>query len=300
MSQVAPALGRVAVVQSPALGDSLLLTIAAANLQRNGVPVTVFGRQSHFLKSWFPALDIRPGLTRDTLTTGLAEFDTVIQLHRDHPFTALSDHHPNVVFLDHLPNVSTSDAMVDRLVQHCRGGWQLVDVARGNGLTPPSGLVHRKYPKRVAIHPTASTAEKQWLPDRFVKLGLALRNAGFDPQFVMTAEERPAWKAIERAGMSMPVFDSLSDVASWLYESGWFIGNDSGIGHLASNLEVPTLSLFMRKGSARTWRPSWGAGRVLVGGAYIPTGKLKERYWKYALSVRAVMREFEDLRAELS
>lgn len=288
--------GRVALIQSPALGDSLLLTIIAHNLQRNGMPVTVFGRQGQFLADWFPHIAIAPALTRETLTAALADFDTVIQLHRDHPFDRLHEHHPNVVLLSHIPNAPVEDAMAHRLAAYCRTDLQLQDVTTSNGLTPLPGLQHRRHRMRVAIHPTASTGEKQWLPSRFIALGLALREAGFDPQYVMTTDERSAWGEIEAAGMAMPAFASLSDVAAWLYESGWFIGNDSGIGHLASNLQIPTLSLFMRKGSARTWRPSWGIGKVLIGGTYIPTGKLKERYWKHALTVRRVMRAFAELR----
>jgi heptosyltransferase III len=35
---------------------------------------------------------------------------------------------------------------------------------------------------------------------------------------------------------------------------------------------------------------------VLIGSTYLPTGFLKERYWKYMLSVRRVSRAFEQLR----
>lgn len=291
---------RVAIVQSPALGDSLVMTIVAHNLQRAGAQVTMFGRQGTLLEDWFPALHMQPALTESTMTAALAEFNTVFQLHDDYPFATLHRSHPNGVFMGRLPKASSTAAMVDRVADYCREDLQLPDVDRGNGMTAPVArqLVHRRHATRVAIHPTASTADKRWLPARFIALGRKLKAAGFEPQFVVTPDERAAWRGVEQAGMTLAVFDSLSDVAAWLYESGWFIGNDSGIGHLASNLQIPTVSLFMRKGIARTWRPSWGVGRVLVGGAYIPTGKLKERLWKYALTVSRVMREFDALRGE--
>ncbi len=291
---------RIAIVQSPALGDSLVMTIVAHNLQRAGAEVTVFGRQGWLLKDWFPALRMRPALTDDALGASLAAFETVFQLHDDYPFDTLHRVHPNGVFLGRVPKASSSAAMVDRLADYCRTDLRLGNVDRGNGITPPAGLslVHRRHTKRVAIHPTASTADKRWLAARFIRLGLKLKAAGFDPEFVVTPDERAAWAGVEAAGMTLAVFDSLSGVAAWLYESGWFIGNDSGIGHLASNLLIPTVSLFMRNGIARTWRPSWGEGRVLVGGAYIPTGKLKERLWKHALTVSQVMRAFDALQAE--
>jgi hypothetical protein len=39
---------------------------------------------------------------------------------------------------------------------------------------------------------------------------------------------------------------------------------------------------------------------VLIGGAYLPTGRLKERYWKYLLSVGKVTQAFEQLRTNLT
>jgi heptosyltransferase-3 len=38
-------------------------------------------------------------------------------------------------------------------------------------------------------------------------------------------------------------------------------------------------------------------GQVLIGSAYLPTGWLKERYWKYMLSVNKVSEAFDRLRA---
>jgi len=36
---------------------------------------------------------------------------------------------------------------------------------------------------------------------------------------------------------------------------------------------------------------------VLIGSGYLPTGRLKERYWKYMLSVNKVSNAFDRLRA---
>jgi len=290
---------RVALLLSSALGDSLVFCVIAHNLQRQGASVSVFGDQAVLLKAWLPDFEVLDTPGRAALPALLARFDLVLQLHTDRPFPDVMDCHPNVRVLSHVPNAATSAAMVTRLTEVCRAEWSIDDAVRSNGLRAPEGLVARRHANRVVIHPTASTADKCWLPSRFIQLGKALRQAGFDPQFILAPHERAAWAFAEREGMAMPVFASLGDVAAWIYESGWFIGNDSGIGHLASNLQIPTLSLFMRRGIARTWRPDFGSGKVLVGGTYIPTGRLKERYWKYALTVRAVMRAFAQLRAEV-
>ena len=290
---------RVALVLSPAIGDSLLMMTIARNLQQNGIAVTIFGRQIHALRDWFPGIDTQDDLRAEDLAARLTSFDRVIQMHRNKPFVGLEQFHPRVSFLDHLCRVRSSESMAGRLAQFCRDEFVLASAGKSNGMTAPSGLQHRKYPLRVAIHPTASTTDKCWLASRFIRLALKLRKLGFQPEFVVAPQERADWVHIERFGIAVPDLGSLDNVATWVFESGWFIGNDSGIGHLASSLHIPTLSLFMRRGIARTWRPDWGAGQVLIGSTYLPTGFLKERYWKYMLSVRQVSRAFEQLRASL-
>ncbi|TXC82982.1 glycosyltransferase family 9 protein [Paraburkholderia azotifigens] len=288
----------VAVTSSPALGDSLLLMTVARNLQASGKRVTVFSGHMDALRAWFPGMDIRPALSGDDADALLRPFDTVIQLHADRPVPRLEQRHPNAVVLEHLCRSSSPEAMATRLAHYCRESLRLPRAETGNGLAVPAGLTHRKHARRVAIHPTASTADKRWLAPRFLRLALRLKSKGFEPHFIVTDDERADWEHVQQHGIGLPRLGSLDNVAAWLVECGWFIGNDSGIGHLASCLQVPTLSLFMRKGIARTWRPGWGAGKVLVGGAWLPTGRLKERCWKYALSVNQVLRAFEQLRRE--
>jgi len=303
---------RVAVLLSPALGDSLVTMIIANNLARAGACVTVFGSQTMALHDWFahqtgltlaPAIESGNGVTepasRAAIQAALAVFDVVVQLHHQKPVPDLASAHRCAVVLEPVFDVRGDAAMVDRMQAVARTLFGCVDATRDNGLQAPRGLQSRRHARRVAIHPMASTADKCWLPERFLVLATRLRGAGFDPHMILASHERAAWAPrLARAGIPVADVDSLSALASWIYESGWFIGNDSGIGHLASNLGVPTLSLFMRKGIARTWRPSWGSGHVLIGSQGIPTGKLKERFWKHALTVNRVWQAFAALRAQ--
>jgi hypothetical protein len=300
MRQAIQPVSRVALIQSPAVGDSLLMMTIAHNLQKNRIATSVFGQHTHALRDWFPGIDLQPELDEAHLAEKLHCFDTVIQMHGNRPFAGLDHLHPRVIALDHICRARSSESMADRLALFCRAELGLPNAGKSNGITAPAGLQHRKYPFRVAIHPTASTLDKRWLASRFIRLAVELRDRGFSPQFVVAPQERADWKHVENLGITLPELPSLDHVAAWLFESGWFIGNDSGIGHLASNLQIPTLSLFMRRGIARTWRPGWGTGQVLIGGAYLPTGRLKERYWKYLLSVAAVAQAFEQLRANLA
>ena len=96
----------------------------------------------------------------------------------------------------------------------------------------------------------------------------------------------------------LPKFASLSEIASWLYESAYFIGNNSGIGHLASCLGVPTLSITARYGDARLWRPSWGQNEIIYLPPWIISRKLKEKLWQKLISVKMVLKKFQQLQTK--
>lgn len=286
----------MAIVLSPAIGDSLLTMIVENNLRLHGFDVTVFGTHAHALREWFPHANIRPALDGTDPAVSLAAFDIVIQLHRDKPFPSLTRAHRHAIILDYLFDARSTESMASRLVAFCKTEFGVDHATKSNGMKPLSGLVHRREMNRVAIHPSASTSDKCWLEDRFVRLALTLKAQGYDPQLIVAPQEREKWRGAERAGVTVPDLGSLDNVAAWLYESGWFIGNDSGLGHLASNLDIPTLSLFMRQSLARTWRPDWGHGKVLIGSRGLPSGRLKEKFWKHALTVGRVVRAFDRLR----
>jgi len=115
-----PPISRVALVLSPAIGDSLLMMTIARNLQKNGIAVTVFGRQIHSLRDWFPDVETQDDLDAGDLAAKLSGFDRVIQMHRNKPFAGLEYAHPRVILLDHICRVRSSHSMADRLARFCR------------------------------------------------------------------------------------------------------------------------------------------------------------------------------------
>jgi hypothetical protein len=135
---------RIALILSPALGDSLLMMTIARNLQLGEIAVTVFGYQAHMIKDWFPGLDILPNLTSSRLAEALQSFDAVIQMHRDRPFSDLHRLHPRVILLESIYRARSSESMVERLMRFCREELGLASAERSNGITAPAGLQHRK------------------------------------------------------------------------------------------------------------------------------------------------------------
>lgn len=286
-----------------ALGDSLILMTAVNNLVRNGHAVTVFGDYARALAPCFPSARIEAAISDPVAArVRLAGFDTVFQMDGKRPLRDILNAgvHPRIRLLSGLPTLATSAPMCERVAGYCRDTLQLDDVVTDNGIQASAGRIARRARQRVAIHPTASIPVKQWPQEKFVALARALHARGLSPHFVVTPAEEAQWRALAPAGSHVQAFAELAELADFLFECAYFIGNDSGIGHLASCLGVPTLSLFMRRGLARTWRPGWAEGRVTTPPALPIGGALRERYWKQLLSARRVARAFAALQAEVS
>jgi heptosyltransferase III len=285
-------LGRVAFSMSNAIGDSLISMIIVSNLQKNGVDVTVYGNPAYALRHWFPDVTVHPLPTEEASAGTFASYDTVLQMQWNQPLVRLLDVHPRVRTLHDVEFGAHPGCMAERFADFCRSELKLDGVSLGNGIAAPADLLHRRYARRVVIHPEASTDDKRWPAERFVKLARLLQKKGYEPHFVIAPHERERWKNVRMFDVPVPQFDDIGTLAAWVYESGYFVGNDSGVGHLASNLGIPTVSLFRRRGVSARWRPAWGAVEVILPWQWVPTSRLKERLWKETLTCSRVMAAF--------
>ncbi|MEI7295724.1 glycosyltransferase family 9 protein [Paraburkholderia tropica] len=283
---------RVAVMASNALGDTLLLMVIVRNLQRHGIVVAVFGRAAHALRDWFPDVDIRPLPDQKQLGAVLEAWDVVLQMHSHQPVPDIDALHPHVHYVEAITEDAQNRPMAQRFAEFCSREFGVPDVSTHNDIVPPPGLQHRRHPRRVVIHPEASTADKRWLPRRFLRLARRLERQGYEVAFVMSSDELNRWIGPLLGRFAVHTFENLDGLARWLYESGWFIGNDSGVGHLAANLDIPTLSLFRRRAVAQRWRPAWGNAQVVLPWQWVPTGRLKERFWRESLTCARVLSAF--------
>ena len=281
----------LAVVMPAAIGDTLLMMVLVNNLIRNGYRPTVFSWVVKDLADWFPCIDVHS--ERDA--TG--PFDLVIQLRTTALGTALAVDGEVFEMIRHAA-FQAQGHMIDMIVAVARDDFGLANITRDNGITVPNSIRFRAHERRVAIHPTGSHIEKIWPRKKFVALMHKLVQRDFQPTLLVAPCERQTWLLDKDAAQRLHSFERLAEVAAWIAESGWFIGNDSGLGHLASALGVPTISLFMRRGIARTWRPNWGRGAIVLPYNLFVVGALKERYWKLALTGSRVLRSFERLRLD--
>jgi heptosyltransferase III len=286
--------GRIAFICSFCLGDSLIALVTVNNFLRNGYQVDVYGDFVYALRDWFPQYNIKP-LIKVADQEQLESYTTVLHMYESELSRQIAPWHANSIALSHSPLYLARMSMTDIQVALCREEFGLSDLVRVNGMQPPTGLQQYKFPKRIVLHPTSSLVRKNWPAKKFLKLAQILKERGFDPVFIIAPNERSQCLEITASNFSVPSFANLSAIAAYFYESGYFIGNDSGLGHLASNLGIPTVSIILRPSVARQWRPTWALGEVALSPTWLNPRPIKEKLWKYCTSVARVLSYFDRL-----
>jgi len=117
----------------------------------------------------------------------------------------------------------------------------------------------------VAIHPGSGSPGKNWPLGKFLELaGIAAANGCGSPVFLFGEADAESRDAYRRAGAGWPVIEGLDicAVAGMLAACRGYVGNDSGISHLAAALGIPSVVLFGPSDPA-VWGPRGRAVRLL-------------------------------------
>jgi hypothetical protein len=102
------------------------------------------------------------------------------------------------------------------------------------------------------IHPFSGSAKKNWPLERYREVA---RRLPYEVKWCAGPEE-------ELEGATR--FDDLYELARWLARARLYIGNDSGITHLAAAVGTPTIALFVATDPA-VWAPRGRTVSVLAG-----------------------------------
>ncbi len=334
---------RAGVFLHNGLGDGVNCLVLTNNLQLNGWKVDTYQNAIGPMQSWFPHIPVQSYPPLSELSRILNTYDWFFAVHNNTDEFVLKlieegkrrfPSRLKVIYLYPSPRIVNEPYYSDCLTEphlsiaenlrlFCERILRLPKITRSNGFIPPAGLVHRRFPKRIAIHPTSARLTRNWPREKFVKLALHLKSEGYQLAFILSEETQPAspslrqsaaffqehppldrakerevWKEVLDLGFEMPVFQNLDLLARFFYESGYLIGNDSGPGHLASALHIPTLTICRRKKWAQMWSPSFAKGIVVTPNSWIPNIKglrLRDRYWQKFISVGMARRAFERL-----
>lgn len=152
----------------------------------------------------------------------------------------------------------TQDHIAAALVRQM-SRWPAIASASGQMLNSVQtrGLTIRRTPSAVVIHPGAGNPEKCWPMEKFVKLIESFHKQGTPVRILLGEAELErlspdAPKTLEQfASVRKP--STYLELLDEISQASVFIGNDSGPGHIAGIIGVPTISLF---GSpSYRWKP---------------------------------------------
>jgi len=118
--------------------------------------------------------------------------------------------------------------------------------------------------KVALIHPAAAFATKQWATENFARVVEFLAERGFASVAIAAPHEGALLeKLVTEAAVNVVTFDlSLPEVTALASRSQLFVGNDSGIAHIAAAVGTPSVVVFGSSNIAH-WRP-WNSAAAEV------------------------------------
>lgn len=293
---------KIALIPAKGVGDALLFSILANNAKKSGSDVTIFHRFSEELS---PILNeeftLRPEIPERELEDTLAGFTTTF-FQNDHSALAYTLHslrkneYADIRFILPKPSplykkqdieLNPLKTMVENL---CDASFQLFG---RTGISNGSELFHTwngQSSRLVYIHPYSGNPVKNWSLSRFVDVAKKLEKKGFSPVFLCKEDEAEKLQT----PFSHVLCSSLQELASIVQNAHAFIGNDSGPGHLASLIGVPTVTIGGNSHLLRLWKPGWGKNIVCAPRFPLPNFKgigltLRDHYWQYFVSIQRIV-----------
>lgn len=109
----------------------------------------------------------------------------------------------------------------------------------------------------VVIHPAAASDTKQWAASNFASVAAALAAQSLHIVAISTASEIAVLNDLKQhstAEISPLTNLSLPEVTALLARARLFVGNDSGIAHMAAAVETPAVVVFGSSNTAH-WQP---------------------------------------------
>ena len=110
--------------------------------------------------------------------------------------------------------------------------------------------------KLALIHPAAAFATKQWAVENFARVIEFLASRDFAPVAIAAPNESALIRdLVSASSAAITTFElPLPEVTALAARSALFVGNDSGIAHIAAAVETPSVVIFGSSNVAH-WRP---------------------------------------------
>ena len=193
------------------------------------------------------------GVTKPSphLLDRLSRFDEIVSWYgsaREEFRQTLDNIHPRVIYLAALPAGNSQHA----------SDFFASQVGAPTPSIPQIELrpTQHEQPGLVVIHPFSGSAQKDWSLDRYESLAQSLRLAGMEVCFCAASHQNlPGARVIS----------DLAELGSFIKGASLYIGNDSGITHLAAACGANVLALFGAS-DAQVWAPRGARVRVIDSG----------------------------------
>ncbi len=305
----------IVILSAKGIGDALLMMVTAHQMHQSGYDLSFYHEQAPLIAPLFPHLQILP-YPEDPLLLPMIESSCLTILQNDHGARACylfeeRKKKPQIPLIGFFPRRSPylmkSDFYFfpDQPIVHQIAkataillGQQKIKL--DNGLKISANHIYRRHPRRVILHPMSNNTQKNWSLEKFIHLAEKLRELGFAPEWMMSASEKRNFEHPSLKQFPIITFPSLIESSEYLYESGFFIGNDSGLGHLASNVKIPTVTIGSNAKWVSLWRPGWHQNKMITPIIPLPNFKgipilrLREKWWCSLISpnqvIKAMMR----------
>ncbi|MFB3886151.1 MAG: glycosyltransferase family 9 protein [Thermodesulfobacteriota bacterium] len=289
----------VLVIHQGALGDFILGLPALEGLREAfpGAPLTLLGYprilelvDQRFYAERILSIDQRGmasffggGSLDPSLSQLVRRFDLVVVFGRDEEGALVRNLkqvcHGKILHIRSFPSKNETIHMTEHLLrQFSQQGLplsgsnprlRLKKLAQdwGRDFLENKGMTLKERAEAVVLHPGSGSKKKVWPLDRFLSLARILRDRfGSKILIILGPAEGPEtegfFEGLDAQGF-IPVRGlSLLQVASVMEGCRLFIGNDSGISHLASALRIPTIALFGPT-DPRIWSPRGEKVRVV-------------------------------------
>ncbi|MCK4728100.1 MAG: glycosyltransferase family 9 protein, partial [Desulfobacterales bacterium] len=135
---------------------------------------------------------------------------------------------------------------------------------------PKSKIRNLQEKNLIIMHPGAGSPRKRWPVENFVQVATIIRKMNLgEVVFVVGPAESdlaPFIKARPKGGFRVYEVCDLSHVMVLVQQARCFLGNDSGVTHLAAFMGTPTVAIF-GPSSPKRWAPVGRATKVLRGAA---------------------------------
>lgn len=129
-------------------------------------------------------------------------------------------------------------------------------------LTSTFHPVERSGSKTILLHPGAGSPRKRWPLAGFLEVAARILARGLNPEFVIGPAEHDLLPELEQRATAVHRPADCLDLLDLFRSARAYVGNDSGVSHLAAWKNLPSVVIFGPTDPAR-WRPRGQAVEIV-------------------------------------